>query len=179
MRILSRHLPPAPQINPISTAKLVAIIGICSVITAIALCFAPIRGAMVSFIVSASIFAGIAVILTKIGDKKIEVLMSGRKGEDICTFRHAFDLRRIDPWIVRAAYEEIQNWFGVKYPIRASDRLTEDLQIDPDDIGDIANTIAIRAGYDLQGIEQNPLKDKVQTVSDLVAFFTYQRRIRP
>jgi len=139
---------------------------------------------MIAFIVSVSIFAGITVILSKLGRKKFEVLMSGRKDENICTFRRAFDLRRVDPWIVRAAHEEIQNWLGCessdgKHPIRASDRLIEDLQIDPEDAQDIAEAIAIRAGYDLKDTAQNPMTGKVYTVGDLVMFFTHQRRLRP
>ena len=107
--------------------------------------------------------------------------MSGRKGENICTFHRAFNLRQVDPWIVRAVYEEVLNFIRtgkLKCALRASDRLLEDLQIDLEDVEEIGISIAARAGYDLTNYEQNPFYAKLKTVGDLVMFFTHQRRLR-
>jgi hypothetical protein len=107
-------------------------------------------------------------------------LMAPRSDESICTFRKAFDLRQVDPWIIRAVYEEVSGFIEngkMKVAIHASDPLLEDLQIDPEDLEDAAETIATRTGYDLGVNPTNPLFGKVISVGDLVMFFTHQRKI--
>ncbi len=92
-------------------------------------------------------------------------MMAQRTGENICAFRRGFDLHKVDPWLVRAVHEEVRDVMGpgvnnMNYPIRASDRLVEDLLIDPDDLEDVAKTVAVRAGYDFSDFKQNPLNGK-------------------
>jgi len=104
-------------------------------------------------------------------------MLAQRAEENICSFRRSFDLHQIDAWIVRAVYEELIEL--VDQPLRASDRLEEDLHIDPEDLEDVATNVAARAGYDLTDYQQNPFYSKLKTVGDLVMFFTHQRKLRP
>jgi hypothetical protein len=177
MRTLSRHLPSAPTVPPISRLRLFSILGICSASFAVALYFVQIRGEMLGFLVTLTLFAGIVSIFSKLSDRKFQKIMAARVGENICTFRRAFNLRQVDPWIIRAVYEEVRNLIGY-HSIRASDRLLEDLRIDPEDADDLAGVVAVRAGYDFTDISTNPLLGKVFTVGELVMFFTSQRRLR-
>jgi hypothetical protein len=103
-----------------------------------------------------------------------------RQGEGICTFARSFDRRRVDPWIIRAVHDAVQPYFEIRegpVPIRATDRLVKDLGIDPDDVDDIAETIAWRTGRPLRDVERNPVR-QVETVGDLVRFFAHQPRAR-
>jgi hypothetical protein len=177
MQTLSRHLPPAPTVPLMSRLRMCMILGICAMPFAAALYFEPIRGGMFGFLAALLLFAGMASILSKLSDRKFEKLMAARAGENICTFRRAFDLRQVDPWIIRAVHEEVCDLIGVR-PLRASDHLLDDLRIDPEDVEDIAKTIAYRAGYDLNDTHTNPLFGKVFTVGELVLFFTHQRRLQ-
>ena len=113
----------------------------------------------------------------------VQKMVSERASENICSFRRAFDLHQVDPWLVRATYEEVRAALGsdleyVSAGVRASDHLVRDLMIDPDDIEDIGLRVAKRAGYDLSDTKGNPLYEKIETVGDLVMFFTYQRSLR-
>ncbi len=62
-----------------------------------------------------------------------------------------------------------------KIALRASDRLVADLQIDHEDVEDIAKSVAKRAGYDFTDITANPFAGNVYTVGELVMFFMHQR----
>jgi hypothetical protein len=103
------------------------------------------------------------------------------RDDTICDFRRSFDLRKVDPWIIRATYEAFGRWFDEKqpdFPLRASDLIGNDLKIDPEDVEDLAQEVGQRAGYDLSACEANPLFAKVHTVGDFVMFFTHQPRIQ-
>jgi len=61
--------------------------------------------------------------------------------------------------------------------LRPTDRLEDDLRIDPNDIdGEMIEEIAERAGYSLDSTRDNPMYGRVQTVGDLVKFITLQPR---
>ncbi len=63
------------------------------------------------------------------------------------------------------------------FPVRASDRLMEDLRLDDDDLDfDLAMQIEQRTGRSLDQTKTNPLLGKVKTVRDLVLFFNAQPR---
>ena len=63
--------------------------------------------------------------------------------------------RRLDPWAVRAAYEELQAATG--FPLRPTDKLTRDLRLDYDDLDlDMLADIANRCGRLLDATENNP-----------------------
>jgi len=128
------------------------------------------------------VIAGIAVFIvvmwmaTLIARRRLNKIASERHEESICTFARSFDCRRIDTRIIRAVYEELQKYLKSDcdhFPIRAADRIDEDLRIDGEDLSDIMYDIAARAGYDMNKTNNNPLYDKVKTIEDLVMFFTH------
>jgi len=63
------------------------------------------------------------------------------------------------------------------FPVRASDMLLDDLQIDSDDIEDLWVEIATRSGHSRDEIENNPFYGKVKTVRDLVLLINAQPRL--
>jgi len=128
------------------------------------------------------ILAGIAAVVTIVAllwHKKLIKRLNSREDVNICTFARSFDCRNVNTWIIRATYEEIQRYLDPKTlpPIKASDRLWEDLHIEADDAEFIAAAIAKRIGYDLKDTKSNPHYDRVKTVEDLVLFLTNQPRI--
>jgi hypothetical protein len=108
----------------------------------------------------------------------LKAIAASRTGESICTFSRAVDCRSLDTWIVRAVYEEIQEHLASEcssFPLRWTDRLKEDLRIDPDALDEeLAIDVAERTGRDLKNTEANPLFGKVETVRDLAFFFHAQ-----
>jgi hypothetical protein len=126
-------------------------------------------------------YAVIGWIAAGIDFRRKSALAASRPGDPLCAFARSFDLRAVDPWIVRAAFEELQKLCAEPlrpFPILPSDRLVEDFNIHPDDIEDIAQDVAERAGYSLDHYEQNPLCGQVSTVGDLVQFLAHQPSIR-
>ena len=191
MRTLSRHLPPAPV--PATNWFATILFVICAVgfmawlaagVASVVVSVVPHIPMNLQLFVVFSLIVLPAYIVTFHRQKtSFEKLMAQRAGENICTFRRAFDLREVDPWIVRAVHEEVREVMSigmgkVDYPIRASDRLVDDLLLEIEDVEDIAETVAARAGYDFTDIQTNPLFGKVFTVGELVMFFTHQRRLR-
>ncbi|MEL7362766.1 MAG: hypothetical protein AAFN13_11895 [Bacteroidota bacterium] len=109
--------------------------------------------------------------------KHFAQLTRGRQDESICTFARSLDMRITDPWVVRATWDEVQDWIvGRKadFPLRTTDRLTEDLWIQPEDVEDVVELVARRAGRSLEANALNPLYGKVSTVGDLVRFLNAQ-----
>jgi hypothetical protein len=106
-----------------------------------------------------------------------------RESESICDFAKAFDARRIDTWVIRAVYEELQHaveGFGVKLPIRPDDNLEETFAFDPDTLEwDIAPRIAQRTGRDFSDARGNPYYGKIVSAADLVRFFNLQPTTTP
>src|SRR5262245_17592313 len=96
-----------------------------------------------------------------------------RRREDIGTFARAFDRRKepFDPWVIRATWDAIGIYGvadGCRLPLRPTDRIAEDLWIDPEDINDLIPEVAARSGHSLGRPEDNPLYGKVATVGDFV-----------
>lgn len=110
--------------------------------------------------------------------KHLQTIAADRADESICTFARAENCRSLDTWVVRAVYEEIQGHLASEcsgFPLRWTDRLKEDLRIDPDALDEeVAIDIAERTGRELNCTETNPLFGKVETVRDLVLFFQGQ-----
>ncbi len=105
------------------------------------------------------------------------VLANERENEDIGSFARSLDYRTIDTWAIRAVYEELNDEIYCNennLPIRASDRLDEDLDLDDDDLFYLYNQIAQRTNRTDEKIEQNPYYGKVDTVEDMVLFFNAQ-----
>ncbi len=104
-----------------------------------------------------------------------------RGDASICAFRKDLNLRRIDPWIVRAVWDEIQPFLHTKwgrFPARVDDRWDEDLAIAGEDIDPTIESVAKRAGYSLENSEANPYYGKVVSLRDLIEFVNAQPCIR-
>jgi hypothetical protein len=112
--------------------------------------------------------------------RRLLALAKGRTGQDICEFAREFDPRKVDTWVVRAVYEQLQEYLvdvHPKFPVRADDVLIKNLVSDPDDL-DISpvEEIAERTGRSLDGASANPHYQGIRTVRDLVMFFNAQPR---
>lgn len=113
-------------------------------------------------------------------NQKLKTLAGERVDESICTFAKSFDRKQVDTWVIRAVHEELQQY--VKFsngtcPLRASDELEKDLNIDPDDIEDAIPIVAQRTGRSLEQTEKNPFFGKIETVGDFVLFINNQPRL--
>ena len=109
---------------------------------------------------------------------RVRRYIAGRN-DTICSFARSFDRRGTDPWIIRATYEELLKYMkdiADPFPLKAEDRLQEDLDIDWEDLVDIVIDIADRAGYDLSNVERCHT-EKVKTVGDLVRLVACQPRM--
>ena len=108
------------------------------------------------------------VIATIKDNKRLRRIAADRVGDNICTFARAFDRRTVDPWTIRAAYDELQGYFGRigrPFPIRASDRFKDDLKMDGDDLCDLLFAIAERSRHDITFLDANP---QIHTIGELV-----------
>jgi hypothetical protein len=118
-----------------------------------------------------------SIVLNWRYQRRLKHLTRQRTGNSICCFAQSFDYRNVDTWVIRAVYEQIQEYVRFDFPFRASDRLAEDLGIDPEDLElNIAVEIAERTGRTLNALEINPYFENVKTVQDLVLFFNAQPR---
>lgn len=112
--------------------------------------------------------------------KRLLQRLQARSGESICQFARSIDCRRVDTWVVRAVYEELQRYYSKKWavPLRVTDRLEEDLQLESEDMDYVLVDMAQRAGRNLADTQHNPFYDKVSTVGDLVHFLNAQPRVK-
>lgn len=97
----------------------------------------------------------------------------------MCQFARSINCRRVDTWVVRAVYEELQRSLPgtVPVPLRVTDQLQRDLQLDADDLDDLIVDTAQRTSRSLAHTSANPLFGKVATVGDLVKFLNGQPRL--
>ena len=111
-------------------------------------------------------------------DQHLRALAAKRDGGSICDFARDFEMRQIDAWIVRAVYEQLQQHLKhvhPAFPVRAADRLEEDLRLDAETLEmDIVEEIEQRTGRRVDGASENPYAGPVLTVGDLVLFFQAQ-----
>lgn len=106
-------------------------------------------------------------------------LAGQRQGESICQFARAFAWRQVDTWVIRAVYESLHGYLGGQLPIRADDRLKQDLRLDDDDLElDLLEEMARLSGRSLERTTGNPWFDRVNTVRDLVLFLDQQPRLQ-
>jgi hypothetical protein len=125
----------------------------------------------------AAVIVAVGVLFGVRERNHIARLRAEREHDSICHFARSFNCRDVDTWIVRAAYEELQEHVSHErpLPIRADDRLREDLRLDEDDLDlDLASRISRRTGRTLGDAEANPWAGKVKTARDLVMFFASQ-----
>lgn len=115
--------------------------------------------------------------VTKREKRRYEALARSREGVSICQFARSFDLRQTDTWIIRATYQELQQWlqpYVAAFPVCASDGLFSDFHLEADELDDLLQDIAARSGRSLEKAEDNPWYGSVHTVKDLVAFISAQ-----
>ena len=107
-----------------------------------------------------------------------EKLLSDRDNDSICTFSRHFEFRKIDTWVIRAVYEQLQNYMASEredFPIRPTDDIFSDLRIDDEEFDmDIVEEISERTGRTLEGAESNKFYGKANIVENLVYFFNEQ-----
>lgn len=130
--------------------------------------------------------AGIALVVvawSSIEQPKIDrhflELCNERDGLSICEFAREFDPKKVDTWVIRAAYEQLQAALPTRQyvPIKASDGLFDTLMLDEDDLDlGLVEEIAQRTNRSLNGSEDNPYYGKVTTARNLVLFFNHQDR---
>lgn len=165
MRTLSRWMPQASskRVIPISDVFL-------AVLVIVLVCLAL---SLTAFVVVTGFILLVAIV--SVYDRlRLRRLAEQRVGESICTFTRSFDRRAVDPWLIRAVYEECHSYFGGALPVRAADRIEEDLRMDWEDVDDLLKDVALRAGRSLERSESNPLYGQVRKVGDLVLFLMYQ-----
>jgi hypothetical protein len=138
------------------------------------------------FPVATSLVSAAIVVWTIAANRRwrrhLAAMAASREDEGICSFVRALPIRGLDTWVVRATFEEIQGYLqhGPQgFPLRPSDRLVEDLDIDPEDLEDIAVTIADRAGRTWEGYQANPHYAGMTTAEDLIEFLSAQPKAQP
>ena len=111
--------------------------------------------------------------------KRLKRLHAERTGESIAGFAHAFDRHVTDAWVIRAVWDELQGYVQLnkkEFPIRTTDSLVGDLSIDPEEVAEIAERAAKRAGYRMCMTGANPEAGVIETAGDLVRFVNAQQR---
>ena len=121
----------------------------------------------------------LVAVLSRREALRLARMAQSRAGESICQFARSIDCRRVDTWVVRAVYEELQRSLSaaVAVPLRLTDHLQSDLRLDADDLDDLVVDMAQRARRSLADTSANPLFGKVTTVGDLVEFLQAQPRL--
>ncbi len=110
--------------------------------------------------------------------KHLSRLLENRRNYSICEFARHFEYRKIDTFVIRAVYEQLQNHMQTEtFPILPTDDIFADLKIDEEDFEyDIVAEIAQRAGRSLDNVKHNPYYGKASIVENLVYFFNEQPR---
>ena len=121
----------------------------------------------------------LVAVLSRREALRLARMAQSRAGESICQFARSIDCRRVDTWVVRAVYEELQRSLSLAMavPLRMTDHLQHDLRLDADDLDDLVVDMAQRARRSLADTSANPLFGKVTTVGDLVEFLQAQPRL--
>src|SRR5262249_31590175 len=149
MHNYSRNMPPAPPSPPLTRGRLVFLLALGAGLLYL-LYLAP-----VAFLLPCAGIAAIYVYGSIKTRRHFPRLALEREGESTCTFARSFDYRNTDTWILRAVYEELQRGLNTgRYvvPLRATDRLVEDLGFDWEylDVSSIIPDIAFRTGRTLE-----------------------------
>lgn len=120
----------------------------------------------------------VSVIFNEIIGVRLRRLARTRS-DDIGTFARSLDVRNTDTWLIRAVYEEVNALLPSKlrpFPLRSTDTC-EILHIDPEDLDDLVEIVAERAGYSLEQLEDNPHYGSVRTLGELIRCLQAQPRI--
>jgi hypothetical protein len=112
----------------------------------------------------------------------LEALARARGQDSICTFSRRFARGQVDPWVIRAVYEQLQGYLASeseRFPVRPTDDIFVDLRIDDEDFEmDIVEEITQRTGRTLAGAEKNRFYGRANIVENLVHFFNEQPKER-
>ncbi len=107
--------------------------------------------------------------------QRFGALAASRSSESICDFARSFDRRTTDTVLIRSVYETVREQMGGhSVPLRAEDRLLEELDLDGDDLDEIVVIAAGLAQRSLGSTAGNPLCGQVSTVRDVVDFLRHQ-----
>ncbi len=110
--------------------------------------------------------------------KRFDVLVAERRELSICEFARSFNCKVVDTWIIRAVYEQLQEYLsgnGELLAIKADDHIYNDLEIDEEDFQfDLVEEISQRTGRSLEFTKNNTYYNDVNTIRDLVLFFNEQ-----
>jgi len=174
MRIASRHMPKFKP-RPIGFAAWILLAAVGAGL-AYAVASAPVGATAALLLLCGAFVWGHRV--GKRREEQLRRLAATREGQSICEFARDFEIRTVDTWIIRAVYEQVQRQLRhvhPAFPVRAGDRLKEDLFLDDDDLDmDVAPEVEQRTGRSLDNSGANPHFGKVRTVRDLVLFFQSQ-----
>ena len=174
MRQFSRWMPPKAACDSGRRSPVASMI-----LAALAVAFVAGLVFSASFRYAVAGLVAMCFLASALATRRMRALAAQRAGESICTFARAFDRRTVDPWVIRATYEEVAPWTnfrGGMLPLRASDRFDKELGINGEDVDEMVWDIARRTGRSLDGAERNPLYGRVVTVGDLVRFVSWQPR---
>jgi hypothetical protein len=174
MRVPSRLMPKATR-----RASLPVLVFAWTLLSAFVAAYAYALWTHPIFVLAGSCVLAVIVAHNKRRTKRhLTELARARAGESMCEFSRSFDARNTDTWVIRAVYEQLQlqlRWIYPDFPVRATDRLIEDLRLDPDDIDlDVLADVASRTGRSIRDTKSNPFFGGVKTAGDLVAFFCAQ-----
>jgi hypothetical protein len=174
MRVASRHMPKFVPRPLGATGRLVLAVllaGVVYVAVAEPKVFLLFSGVLASLFWYAS-------LQSKRRERKLRALASEREGQTICEFARDFDTRAVDTWIIRAVYEQLQGQLKhvhPAFPVRADDRLMEDLLLDDEALDmEVVQEVEARTGRLVDDSASNPYFGRVRTVRDFVLFFQAQ-----
>ena len=125
-------------------------------------------------------FLVLSGLLERTRARKVVTAAETRREEDIGSFARAFDRRGadpVDPWAIRAVWNALVPLTaarGVTIPLRPSDRVADDLLLDPDDLEDLIPLLVEQCERAPGNWRTNPYYPRIQTVADLVFFISSQ-----
>ena len=173
MRRPSRTMPPSSGSQPLTWVGCFLVMGSAGLI------ISPILYCEPWLMLPIGLFAVVMICYQIVNDHHTNRLAAERPGESICTFARSFDYRRVDTWIIRAVFEELQPWCRTgrhMLPLRRTDELAVILGLDFEVMDDLILDIADRAGRSVEEYERKPLPMPINTVADLVFFLMNQPR---
>lgn len=181
MRTFSRHMPSSKKFPQTQGKLFPGVLVFALVLVAVAAVFVRFPILVPVAVCAVLIVIFVSRVMERKRQRRIFQLVDERVGESICNFARSFDRREIDPWVVRAVYEECfrSTEYGAgRVPVRRGDALFRgDLQFDEEDFEIILSRIAFRCRRSLDLTPGNPLLDANGTIGDIVAFLDRQPRL--
>lgn len=134
---------------------------------------------VIYIIAAAFVFGAISMIL---GHRRMKKIAIDRGEPNICEFARSFDYRNVDTKIIREVWNELQKclgkYDGKPFPVKAEDLFEDTYELDPDDLDDVYWAVADRLGIETENPENNPFRNQVTTVKNLVLFLHNQPRVK-